>query len=81
MPETSTCGPTLAPWLQGGELGAFAVVMIWRGMMVLPVPARINAPLQDRGFRFPASSFAVRDAGSIAGHLQSAGCRACFAGR
>src|SRR5580692_4536987 len=36
MPERSTCAPALTPWLYSGELGAFAVVMICRGMTVLP---------------------------------------------
>jgi len=36
MPETRTCGPALNHWLYSGELGAFAVVMICRGMALLP---------------------------------------------
>jgi hypothetical protein len=36
MPEMSRCGPALTPWLYSGEPGAFAVVMICRGMTVLP---------------------------------------------
>ena len=35
--ETSTWGAALTPWLYSGELGAFGVVMICRGMVDLPV--------------------------------------------
>ena len=34
VPETNTCDPALTPWLYSGELGAFGVVMICRGMSV-----------------------------------------------
>src|SRR6516164_5709799 len=50
MPETSTCGPALTAWLKSGELGAFAVVMICRGMAAPPCSHRIDAIQQDRRF-------------------------------
>src|ERR1700734_1235961 len=56
MPETSTCGPALTPWLKSGELGAFAVVMICRAMTVLPVRARLKRISQDRRLPRPLRS-------------------------
>ena len=51
MPETKTLLPARTPWLYSGELGASAVVMIYRGMVVLPLPCgthRRSVPDDDR---------------------------------
>src|SRR5580704_15653963 len=59
MPETSTCGPALTPWLYSGDLGAFAVVMTCRGTIVLPVSPPTNGPQQDRRFHLLLRRYVV----------------------